>query len=234
MMKKILALLLCFLMIWGMTACKAETTSSKKKKPTSSQKTQDEDFSDNQKDPEPSTSGSSEPVYNDLWENEEGLTVPEEEASQETPEDVAAEFIGALCEGDWDTVSRRLPAFSSSGSMMQGGIMEAILKSIMVTSQTVTDNGDGSYNVELIIETIDYKGLLESLPDTIQSKEAARREMLRLAPEAAHREFTAVLILRRYTPASAFYAEPTPSFLNAITGGYYDLYIEIMGEVLAQ
>lgn len=243
-MKRIFALLLCFVLVWGLTACKEEKTSSKKKKPSQSQDNEDTDYNDDTDDTDDSensgnnTSHGSTDLSGDFWENQEGLTVPPDEAPEETAEEVADAFMTALQTGDWETVNKRIPAFAlsgnSTGSAMQGGIMEKIMNTMTVKEQTVTENGDGSYTVSLTIEAIDYKALLESLPENIYSVESARKELLKLAESAERGEFAGTLILRQYTPYSPYYVEPEPSFLNAITGGYYDLYMAVMEEVLAQ
>lgn len=240
-MKRIIALLLCFVLIWGLTACKEEKTSSKKKPSQSEDKQKDQDNTDDTDDSDDSgdnTPDNNVDHSNDFWENEEGLTVPPDVDPDETAEEVADAFMTALQSGDWETVNQRIPAFAlsgnSSGSIMQGGIMEKIMNTMTVKNQTVTDNGDGTYTVSLTIETIDYKALLEALPENIYSKEAARKELLKLAESAERREFEGTFVLRRYSPFTPYYVEPEASFINAITGGYYDLYMAVMGEVLAQ
>lgn len=240
-MKRILALLLCLLLVWGLTACKEEKTSTKKKKPSQSQDREDTDTNEDSgynDDSEDNTPSETEGGSGDFWENEEGLTIPPDETIAENAEEVADDFMTALQTGDWETVNQRIPGYvlsgNSTGGMMQGGIMEKIMNTMTVKEQTVTDNGDGSYTVSLTIETIDYKALLEALPENIYSVESARKELLKLAESAERREFEGTFILRQYTPYSPYCVEPDASFLNAITGGYYDLYMAVMGEVLAQ
>lgn len=243
-MRRILALLLCLLLVWGLAACKEEKRSSKNKKPSQSQDKEDTEDTDTNDDTDHTddsgdhTPDETEDTSSNFWENEEGLTVPPDETIVENAEEVADDFMTALQTGDWETVNQRIPGFALSGGsadgVMEGGIMEKIMHTMTVTEQTVTDNGDGSYTVCLTIETIDYKALLEALPENIYSKEAARKELLKLAESAERREFEGTFILRQYAPYIPYYVEPDASFINAITGGYYDLYMAVMGEVLAQ
>lgn len=239
-LRRLMAFLLCFLLIIGLCACKEEKlTSSKKKNSQSSDEDSDSgDTSDT--DDGGSQGGGKEHTDrdSDFWENEEGLTVPPLMPPDETAQEVAEEFMTALQAGDWETVNQRIPKYALYGSgtdgIMKGGIMEKIMSTMTVKGQTVTDNGDGTYTVSLTVEAIDYKSLLESLPEDIRSAEDARQELLRLAESAERREFEGSFTLLRYTPVSPYYAEPEASFINAITGGYYDLYMEVMEEVLAQ
>lgn len=214
--------LLCALLISGLCGCKEEKSSSAGKKPGK------EDSSD-----EPGGNGGTPQNPeggDDFWENEEGLTIPPLTAPSETPEEVVDSVLSALQEGNWSTVNQRIFNYSLQGGNQlefpKGGILEKIAGSMTVKSRSLTDNGDGSYQVDLTVEIIDCRSLLNSLPEGIESKDAAKEELLRLADTAPRSTFSAEFKVLRYYETGYYFIEPSESFVNAITGGYYDVYWE--------
>lgn len=216
--------LLCALLLSGLCGCKGEDSSSAGKKPGK------EDAGD-----QPGGNGGTSQTPNgdgDVWENEEGITMPPITAPSETPEEVVDSVLSALQQGDFSTVNQRIFDYTLQGGNQldfpKGGILEKIAGSMTVKSRSLTDNGDGSYQVDLTVEIIDCRSLLELLPEGIDSKDGAKEELLRLADTAPRSTFSAEFKVLRYYENGYYFIEPSESFVNAITGGYCDVYREEM------
>lgn len=157
-----------------------------------------------------------------------------------TPEEIVQEqciaFVENLIQGDTQAMAAYLPEGDAMTQMLKEESEEGILWQVMQRLQyevmeTETQE-DGSVLVRLQMETIDMKALLESLPEGISSMQEARQAMIDRAPHAARNTYWAEL---RFVPVGdqyeCIYGE---EFVNAVTGGLYDFFIEQMKEALEQ
>ncbi len=232
-MKRTFALILCLFFLLGLSACKEEKSIDKKKPVKSSQNDSDSDSGSNGGSGNGNgNNGVQEGSGTKIYTREDGVTLPPLTAPEESAGEVTDEFLTALENADWETVNKRLFLYSFSptdvGQVMSGGIMEKIMGSMTVVDQETTDNGDGTYTVTVTIEAISMRDLLESLPDSVYSEASAQNEMLLLADTAARTTFTGQFTILRYSQTGSYYIEPEISFVNAITGGLYDIYEELM------
>ena len=163
---------------------------------------------------------------------------PEEMPTPETPAEAASSFVTALQSGDWEAASKRLAPYSVTGFSLQqsttDGVMKKIMQSMVVQADEPKQMEDGTYVVAVTIEAVDYRSLLEALPEGIESKEDARSKMLTLIDSAPHKCFDGQLTLTANPASTGYYVEPDIGFVNGITGGFYDVYSEMMEEVMKQ
>ncbi len=223
--------LLCALLLFGLCGCKSEDSAASGKKP--GKEDSGETPGENGGNGTPGGNSNS-----DFWENEEGITMPPITAPSETAEEVVDTVLSALQKGDWETVNQRIYTYSLQGGgnleFPKGGILEKIAGSMVVKNRSLTANDDGSYQVAMVVEVIDCRSLLEALPEGIESSEEAKEEMLRLADTAPRSTFSAEFKVLRYYENGYYFIEPNESFVNAITGGYYDVYWEEMEKEAAE
>ena len=103
------------------------------------------------------------------------------------------------------------------------GIMHEVLEGIEYKILSTQDQEDGSVLCRAEIISLDMIALLKSLPEDIDSEETARKAMLNLAREAARKTYEAELTLIPVEGSDEYTIQPSGEFLNAITGGMYDL-----------
>lgn len=109
------------------------------------------------------------------------------------------------------------------------GIMHEVFESMEYKVISSQENDDGSLLCKVEITVIDMPALLESLPEDIDSKEAAQEAMLKLADDAQKKTFEAELTLVPSDGDDKYEVQPSESFTNAITGGMYEMLREAFG-----
>jgi len=103
------------------------------------------------------------------------------------------------------------------------GIMHEVMESLECKVLSTQENEDGSVLCKVEVTSVDMVALMESLPADIESKEAAQEAMLEAADDAARKTCEAELTLVPIEGSDEYEVQPSETFINAITGGMYDL-----------
>lgn len=144
-------------------------------------------------------------------------------------------FMKALEQGNWETIQGNMPLDGLNSRMpekeQQNGVMQEIMKSMTYKIESVKEQENGTIIVDMFIETTDLKALLESLPEDISSQEEAGIKMKELVATTPRKKFSAKVSMVYVEETEDFEIEIDVSFANAVTGGMYDLLVELMGGV---
>lgn len=135
----------------------------------------------------------------------------------------AAEFCGNYLD---DIRSGRGLAKQLLSDQADDGIMEEVLDTLEYKLLSEETQEDGSILCTLEITAIDMELLLEDLPRSTDSKEAAHKKMLDRADDATRTTREATLLLIPSDDADGFEVQYGSEFINAITGGMLDLLAE--------
>lgn len=143
-------------------------------------------------------------------------------------------FMNAIAQGDWKTVQEKLPlgGLASSSTIPKDGIMQELFQTMTYELTSTQQQSDGSVLVTMKINNVDMKSLLEALPEDTASKEEAREKMIELSKTATRKDFDAQLTLIPVEGQDEMDIQIDTSFGNALTGGMYDLYAEMMEAVI--
>ncbi len=149
------------------------------------------------------------------------------------------DMMRSLQEGSWETLLSMLPMGELFGSVPNvdegsGEILSAMLSRMSYTIDAVEKQEDGHLLVSMTITNVDVKQLLLNLPEGIGSVEEAAQAMLAALDDAEQKEFAVQLTLApvgsgedaRYELAMD--AEEMTGLANALTGGLYDLAVEVL------
>ena len=138
-------------------------------------------------------------------------------------------FLEALEQGDWDAVEQFLPMASLAGELPidDENLLSGMLDGMSCKIKSVSEQEDGSVKVEVEVETVDMLALLNSLPASVDSVEAAREEMLKMIATAPKKTFEAGFALVK-TEEGGMEVQMDVSFANALSGGMYDILQDLM------
>lgn len=148
------------------------------------------------------------------------------------------EFMDVLMKGDWEGVQEQLPLDGLTSSIpekeLQNGIMQKMMNSMTYEIKSVKEQKDGNVLVTMEIENTDFKALLNALPEDISSVESARAKMIELIETTPRRCFDAEITMMTIEGQEDFDIEIDVSFANAVTGGMYEVFVELMKETMSK
>jgi len=103
------------------------------------------------------------------------------------------------------------------------GIIHEVMESMEYKVISSQENEDGSVLMKVEITSVDMLALLEALPEDVDSEEAAEEAMLDMVDDAARKTYEAELTLVPADGEETYEVQPSAAFVNAVTGGMYDL-----------